>query len=70
MQGDEFCGDEANNELCKFDRGDCCDLDFDRSLCTECFCYINITEVAKSKLYNSNSMTGLMFYTKYFHRRK
>ena len=22
--GDKFCDDKANNEACKFDKGDCC----------------------------------------------
>ena len=37
--GDGFCDDEANNEVCQFDKGDCCDTQNDRSLCADCYCY-------------------------------
>ena len=40
FKGDGFCDDEANNEFCDFDEGDCCDPQSDRSQCTECFCKI------------------------------
>ena len=40
IKGDGFCDDEANIELCDYDELDCCSLELDRSLCSECFCYV------------------------------
>ena len=37
--GDGFCDDDANNEICDFDKGDCCNAKTDRSICSECFCF-------------------------------
>ena len=39
LAGDQICHDEANTEECQYDRGDCCDVQNDFSLCSECFCY-------------------------------
>ena len=37
--GDKFCDDKANNEACKFDKGDCCLSDSQsKKYCTECLC--------------------------------
>ena len=37
--GDNFCDDEANNEACEFDKGDCCLLEIEsKKYCTECLC--------------------------------
>ena len=37
--GDGFCDDEANNEECEFDKGDCCLLDAkSKDYCDECIC--------------------------------
>ena len=37
--GDSYCDDEANNEACEFDKGDCCLLDSEsKRYCTECLC--------------------------------
>ena len=37
--GDKFCDDKANNEACKFDKGDCCLSDSEsKKYCTECLC--------------------------------
>ena len=38
--GDNYCDDEANVLQCRYDSYDCCNMDSDRSLCTDCFCYI------------------------------
>ena len=46
IKGDGFCDDEANIELCDYDELDCCSLESDRSLCIECFCYVNISKIA------------------------
>ena len=37
--GDNFCDDDANNEACEYDKGDCC-LSDEKSLryCEECEC--------------------------------
>ena len=40
LVGDGYCDDEANIVECGYDFKDCCHLDSDRSLCTDCFCYI------------------------------
>ena len=44
--GDGYCDDNANNKKCFYDKGDCCLYDDPDtySLCSECFCYVNITE--------------------------
>ena len=37
--GDNFCDDEANNEECEFDKGDCCLIDIkSKEYCTDCLC--------------------------------
>ena len=38
--GDNYCDDEANILECGYDWNDCCKVDRDISLCTDCFCYI------------------------------
>ena len=38
--GDNYCDDEANTLECGYDFNDCCKSESDRSLCTECLCYI------------------------------
>ena len=43
--GDEYCDDEANIAECGYDFEDCCDMDSDRTLCTDCFCYIPEEEI-------------------------
>ena len=40
ITGDEYCDDEANIVECGYDFEDCCKIDSDRSLCTDCLCYI------------------------------
>ena len=47
FKGDGFCDDEANNEFCDFDEGDCCDPQSDRSQCSECFCKIEYFQTKK-----------------------
>ena len=39
LTGDQVCDDEANTEECHFDHGDCCDVQNDFSLCSDCFCH-------------------------------
>ena len=37
--GDGYCDDDANNEECEFDKGDCCLLDAEsKDYCKECIC--------------------------------
>ena len=50
--GDGFCDEETNNELCDFDNGDCCDLNNDRTLCPECFCYTSKIDLGDCSDYN------------------
>merc|ERR1740129_2203455 len=39
--GDDYCDDEANNEACEFDKGDCCLLDSEsKKYCKECLCKV------------------------------
>merc|ERR1712203_1070992 len=39
--GDGYCDDEANNEACNFDKGDCCLLDSEsKKYCNECLCKV------------------------------
>ena len=39
--GDGYCDDEANNEACQFDKGDCCLLDSEsKKYCNECLCKV------------------------------
>ena len=40
ITGDKYCDDEANIVECGYDLKDCCDMDNDRTLCTDCLCYI------------------------------
>ena len=40
LVGDNYCDDEANTLECGYDFNDCCKSESDRSLCTECLCYI------------------------------
>ena len=53
LVGDGYCDDEANIVECGYDFKDCCHLDSDQSLCTDCFCYI--PEEKKSYLMKSLS---------------
>ena len=57
FKGDGFCDDEANTELCNYDQGDCCDPHLDRSLCTDCFCFV---EYFPTKDYMEYSVVGII----------
>ena len=38
--GDGYCDDEANNEGCNYDDGDCCGAcGINTEYCTECLCH-------------------------------
>ena len=39
LVGDKICHDEANNELCQFDGGDCCLGPVDCTACKRCVCF-------------------------------
>ena len=39
--GDGYCDDEANIAECLYDSGDCCYYENDRTLCEDCFCYVD-----------------------------
>ena len=43
--GDEYCDDEANIVDCGYDFEDCCDMESDRTLCTDCLCYVPEEEI-------------------------
>ena len=40
--GDGFCQDEANNDICNFDNGDCCKTFVKKSFCQECLCHATL----------------------------
>ena len=40
ITGDGYCDDEANIPECGYDFKDCCQMENDRTLCEDCFCYI------------------------------
>ena len=61
--GDGFCDDEINNELCDYDKGDCCEIDNDRSLCQECFCYTPKNDLGDCTTYENACVYA---YTNYF----
>ena len=44
ITGDGYCDDEANIEECGYDFKDCCQMESDRTLCQDCFCYISETK--------------------------
>ena len=39
LVGNGVCNDEANNEGCNFDGGDCCGACVNTEYCTECVCH-------------------------------
>ena len=39
LVGNGICNDETNNAGCKFDQGDCCLSNVDKTHCSECICY-------------------------------
>ena len=54
--GDDYCDDEANNEACEFDKGDCCLLDSQsKQYCKECMCKENKTKKAEDSKYTGEN---------------
>ena len=45
LTGDGYCDDETNIPECGYDYNDCCLLENDRSLCTNCTCHLSEDEV-------------------------
>ena len=45
LTGDGYCDDEANIPECGYDFDDCCQLDNDRSFCSNCTCHLSEDEV-------------------------
>ena len=39
LLGDHYCDDEANIPECGYDLEDCCKIENDRSICTDCLCF-------------------------------
>ena len=37
--GDGYCDDDANNEECDYDSGDCCGPNINIGYCSECLCF-------------------------------
>ena len=55
ITGDEYCDDEANIVECGYDFKDCCDMENDRSLCTDCLCYIpEVEKILLDEEFNKN----------------
>ena len=55
ITADEYCDDEANIAECGYDFKDCCHMDNDRSLCTDCLCYMPEEEkIMLDDEYNKN----------------
>ena len=44
LAGDGYCDDETNIPECGYDYDDCCQLENDRSLCTNCTCHLTEDE--------------------------
>ena len=40
IAGDGFCDDEANIADCGYDFKDCCQMESDRTICEDCFCFV------------------------------
>ena len=36
--GDNFCDDVNNNDICDYDKGDCCGIDVRVNFCVNCTC--------------------------------
>ena len=47
--GDGYCDDEANIPECGYDFRDCCNLENDRSLCTDCNCFLSGEDLVSYK---------------------
>ena len=45
LTGDGYCDDEANIPECGYDYNDCCQLENDRSFCSNCTCHLSEDEV-------------------------
>ena len=60
--GDQICDDEANTEECQFDHGDCCDVQNDFSLCSECFCYSSRYMINDTFLHDCTSQSQIHWY--------
>ena len=45
LTGDGYCDDEANIPECGYDFADCCELENDRSFCSNCTCHLSEDEV-------------------------
>ena len=45
LTGDGYCDDEANIPECGYDFADCCELENDRSFCSNCTCHLSEEEV-------------------------
>ena len=56
LTGDGYCDDETNIPECGYDYDDCCQLQNDRSLCTNCTCHLLEDEV---QLFKSQSCGDL-----------
>ena len=54
--GDDYCDDDANNEACEFDKGDCCLLDSEsKRYCKDCLCKENKSKKAEDSKYTGEN---------------
>ena len=49
LVGDGYCDDEANIPECGHDFDDCCQVENDRSICQECYCFLTDIEILENK---------------------
>ena len=45
LLGDGYCDDQALTEACAYDYNDCCSMEKDRSLCENCSCILDESEI-------------------------
>ena len=43
LVGDGYCNDELNTDNCTYDGGDCCGVNVNSELCSECVCKLQET---------------------------
>ena len=70
LAGDGYCDDETNIPECGYDYDDCCQLENDRSLCTNCTCHLTEDEAQlfrnQSCIDNSQLDQHLVYFDAFF----
>ncbi len=57
--GDRLCDDNANNAVCLFDRGDCCQVD-KSTFCHHCTCIMDLDQEVLQKELEAQKLRGLL----------